>query len=74
MLKPPKEESKIEEFKHHGSIGMSQITAEDSIMSSHAIIKSAPMMKLQMPDLNNLFHLTYNFDALKQAIEFLAQQ
>ena len=30
--------------------------------------------KLDFPfDLNNLFNLTYSFDVLKQAIEFLAQ-
>ena len=31
-------------------------------------------IKLDFPfDLNNLFNLTYSFDVLKQAIEFLAQ-
>lgn len=31
-------------------------------------------MKLEFPfDLNNLFSLSYSFDVLKQAIEFLAE-
>lgn len=65
------EERKLQDYKIN--VASSLITADDSLMSEqHAPTKIVGGLNNILPDLNSLFHLSYNFDNLKKAIEFLA--